>query len=190
MATQEVEEWRPVPIAEYAAFYEVSDLGRVRSLDKIGRAKAGGSRKFTGRVMRPRLGSRGYLNVYLRSAPLFRNAPVHRLVAGAFIPNPGNLPEVNHMDMVRTNNRRDNLEWATRLGNYSHAIKNGSTTAIQRKLSADDLSVIRLRSANGDSNTAIAADFEVHQSTISRIVNGLRRKEHGLHPLDHDPKGL
>lgn len=170
------EEWKSVPITEVAAFYEISDLGRVRSLDRIasgGRAGKG-IRPYHGRIMRPRIGSRGYLSVYLRAAPFYRNVPVHRLVALAFIPNPLGLPEVNHIDCNKTNNRAANLEWVSRLGNHAHAVKSGLHMACIRKLS--DQEVADIRALIGIRHAEIAKRYGVNTSTITRIINGLRRQ--------------
>lgn len=170
------EVWRSVPLEEFADFYEVSNLGRVRSLPKKGRAKAGGVRHFIGRLLRPSVGKRGYPSVYLRNAPKYRNIPVHRLVALAFIPNPDNLPEVNHIDLNKINNVASNLEWVSRVQNYIHAAENGALKTFLRKLSAADIvEIVRLHK-RGLSQHRIAAQYGIRQSTVSRLVHGLRRK--------------
>ena len=63
----------------------------------------------------------GYLQVSLKR----KSAGIHRLVAKAFIPNPNNLPEVNHEDGDKTNNNVENLKWVTRSENEQHSLKNG-----------------------------------------------------------------
>ena len=107
------EEWRPIP--NYEGLYEVSNMGRVRSLDRM--------ETFDG-VARPRKGKelsqipkRGYLLVKLCKDGRVRAAYVHRIVASAFIPNPNGLPEVNHKDECKTNNDVSNLEWCDRTYN-------------------------------------------------------------------------
>ena len=97
------EQWKP--IGGYGGKYEVSDLGRVRQGEKsVNQYKDG----------------KGYLRVSLYKDGAQRNVKVHRLVALAFIPNPDNLPMVNHKDEVKTNNRVDNLEWCTSLYNTNY----------------------------------------------------------------------
>jgi len=93
----------------------------------------------------------------------------------AFIPNPGNLPEVNHIDLVKTNNIVTNLEWVTRLGNALHAMENGRLDSFKRKLSDADVAAIRLRVAAGEAQPVIAREFSVHQCTVSRIARRVRR---------------
>ena len=91
--------------------YQVSNYGRVKSLDRV--SFKGSNMK--GRILNQRTNEKGYLLVRLQNSDtgesdMFR---VHRLVALAFIPNPGNLPQVNHKDEDKTNNNIDNLEWCT-----------------------------------------------------------------------------
>ncbi len=95
------EVWKPIP--GYEGLYEVSDLGRVRSLNY----------KRTGKVVIKKLNKHkcGYLQVELWKDDKPKVIFVHRLVALAFIPNPCNLPCVNHKDENKTNNCVDNLEW-------------------------------------------------------------------------------
>lgn len=133
-------------------------------------------RNFAGRMLSPPINSKGYPYVYLRNAPKYKNVMVHRLVGAAFIPNPKNLPEINHIDGCKTNNVVANLEWTDRLGNHTHGVETGLIgKRFVRKLSDDDVREIVSLHAAGAANTDIAGRFGVNQSTISRIVNGVRR---------------
>ena len=104
----ETEQWRA---DEGYPEYEVSNLGRV---------------KGHGKIMKPYK-----QNLTYRTVDLYKNGKrvarglVHRLVANAFIPNPDNKPEVNHIDGNPNNNRVDNLEWVTHYENHLHAHKTG-----------------------------------------------------------------
>jgi hypothetical protein len=108
-----MEEWRPIEGYEY---YEVSNLGRVRSwVDNRWR------RRSSPKVLSPHRLTKGYLGVSLSSAPnVSKTIKVHRLVAKAFIPNPNNLPIVNYKDENKSNNCVSNLEWCTNKYNLSY----------------------------------------------------------------------
>lgn len=105
------EEWRD--IKEYEGFYQVSNLGRVRSIDRLALNKYGVRNKpLKGKILAQRTKD-GYKIVHLSVDGVDKNEQVHRLVAKAFIPNPNNLPCVNHKDEVKSNNVVTNLEWCT-----------------------------------------------------------------------------
>lgn len=109
-----IEEWRDVVGFEGA--YQVSNLGRVRSLDREIPYVNNGTPTFLhykGKVLKPKPDRDGYPRVSLKFGKKNKLAGIHRLVAQAFLPNPNNLPCVNHKDYQRDNNCIDNLEWCT-----------------------------------------------------------------------------
>ncbi len=108
------EEWRPVK--GYEGLYEVSDLGRVRSLNWCGSG--------TMKVLVLGSHSAGYKQIYLHKDGNKKPHSVHRLVAESFLPNPKNLPQVNHKDLNKTNNCVENLEWCTASQNAIHYRRN------------------------------------------------------------------
>ena len=99
----EEEVWKP--IKDYEGLYEISNLGRVKSLNYRGTGK--------GKILKNIKDRKGYLKVCLTKNGRHKIFRVHRLVAEAFIPNPNNYPIVNHKDEVPSNNCVDNLEWCT-----------------------------------------------------------------------------
>lgn len=117
------EEWRPVK--NYEGLYEVSNLGKVRSLDRM--ASNGVCEiLYKGREIKPFLdGRKNYFMLTLSKSNIKQKFLVHRLVAEAFIPNPENKPEVNHINGIKSDCRAINLEWVSSKENKAHAIKNG-----------------------------------------------------------------
>ena len=106
-----IEEWRPVE--GYEGLYEVSNTGRVRSLDRYVKGKGESYRLRKGSILSLVKSNLGYLQVSLCCNGKYKTINVHRLVAQTFILNPDNLPEVNHKDEDKTNNSIENLEWCT-----------------------------------------------------------------------------
>lgn len=107
-----MEEWRTIPT--YEGSYEVSNLGRIRSLERITLCKNLKSRHTRGKILRACTQRNGYKFVNLkRPNGDYRSFRIHRLVALAFIPNPLNLPEINHLNEDKSDNRACNLQWVT-----------------------------------------------------------------------------
>lgn len=98
---------------------EVSTLGRVRTLDRL-ESREKYTRSIKGRVLKQSNRKDGYLQVSFRMNGKAITKKVHRLIAEAFIPNPDNLPEVNHKDCNRANNNVENLEFCTRSYNRQY----------------------------------------------------------------------
>lgn len=136
-----IEEWRP--IEGYEGLYEVSNTGRVRSLDMYLKCKGKSYRLQKGKVLSPSKNTDGYLQVCLCCNGKYKKCLVHRLAAQAFIPNPDNLPEINHLDEDKTNNNVDNLEWCDRKYNLNYGsrqdkvreskLKSGYWTGLSRE---------------------------------------------------------
>lgn len=101
-------------IKGYEGIYEVNELGKVRSIDRIVECKDGRIRKYKGKELNPSMDQGGYAIVRLYKNGVAKTCNFHRLVAETFIPNPDNLPEVHHLNHDRKDNRVQNLQWVTR----------------------------------------------------------------------------
>ena len=172
------------PIKGYEGLYEVSNLGRVLSLPKrVDRGKC--HRNYTERIKALGADTKGYLRVSLSKEGVNKTHKVHRLVAEAFIDNPNNLPQVNHIDGNKSNNCVDNLEWCTHSENQLHAYKTGLNSNAgehnpAHKLTEQDVKYIRANYKRRDKINgvkALAKKFNVDRHTITRIVNGTHWKE-------------
>ena len=108
-------------IKNFEGLYQVSNKGRVRSLDRISVNCYGMPRKLKGKILKPHLNVYGYLDIGLSNCGNGNIFKVHRLVADAFIPNPKNLPQVNHKDENKQNNCVENLEWCTNAYNVKYS---------------------------------------------------------------------
>lgn len=111
--------WKPV--VGFEGYYEVSSLGRVRSVERLLVDKIGRRYVWPSVVLSPSKAVRtGHLWLYLSKNNRRERFFVHRLVAMAFIPNTDNLPFINHKDENSQNNRVDNLEWCTNKYNVNY----------------------------------------------------------------------
>lgn len=112
------EVWKPVK--GFEGIYEVSTFGCVRGIERKIICKNGSPKTIKAKILNPKISNSGYFEVNLHCLNKQKMRYVHRLVAEAFIPNPENKEEVNHIDENKTNNRAENLEWVTRVENAHH----------------------------------------------------------------------
>lgn len=185
----ESEEWRPC--GSSFTGYEVSNLGRVRSL------RYGVKSRGTIVVLRPRL-CKGYFVVGLSGTPQKRTVPIHTLVAQAFISGRPDGHQVNHRNGNRSDNRATNLEYVTPQQNLRHAQEIGLVPAMlikprklrrkgscnlpvlygadnpRAKLTADDVREIRQLRANDASYAEIASRFGIAKDYVASIVSRRR----------------
>lgn len=165
------EAWRPVP--DWEGFYEVSDHGRVRSVDREVHGADGRTQKLRGRVLAPNLVGKGYHAVSLRRSGERARAYVHRLVMAAFVgPCPPDM-EVCHGPGGPLDNRRGNLRYDTFSGNNMDKVEHGTATRGERnaraRLTEGQVREVRQRAAAGEPDKSIAASFDVHTETIGYI---------------------
>ena len=165
--TDTTERWLPVP--SYEGFYEVSDLGQVRSLRHMTRAGWRG-----GQVLKQFTDADGYCRVNLSRLGVVHSVTVHSLVLLAFVGPPEPGQEVRHGPNGQLDNRITELCWGTRLEQADDKNRDGTMARGERqgnaKLTADDIREIRRRSALGESQFDLAAAFGISQPHVSRVV--------------------
>lgn len=174
-ATQE--RWLPIP--RFEGFYEVSDLGRVKSLGRtisMG-PRTTGPRAWRERVLCPKSAANGYFYVSLRRDGATTQRTVHSLVMEAFAgPHPGRGFQICHDDGTPTNNALTNLRYDTEVENHRDKIRHGTTLRGEKqpihKLTEHDVRAIRRRyAAGGVLQKDLAAEYGVGKVTIHHVIH-------------------
>ena len=176
---EKIEEWRD--IQDFIDRYQVSDLGRIKSLARF-RDNGSGGYIMKARIRKQNKDTDGYLLTGLRKPGVQVSGKVHRLVAIAFIPNPENLPEVNHVGLYsdgKQGNKEDNravsLKWSTGLNNMKHASEHGLTTQGEKhhfsKLT--EKQVLEIRASNLP-HKELAEIYNTGRPNITQIINRKR----------------
>jgi hypothetical protein len=154
------------PIQGYESKYAITDDGNIFSYHK-------------GDIVNPVINSRGYYIVPLYKDGKRKNVRIHRLIAIHFIPNQNKLPEVNHIDGNKLNNRPDNLEWCTRSENMQHAYSTGLARVGEDHCNAkltqagvDYCRQVCVKRHPEFGVKALARQFGVSPMNISYVING------------------
>lgn len=158
------EQWRCV---DGFPHYMVSNHGRVRSLDRP---------SHPGRVLVPKVKASGYCHVNLAEHGRVVTRSIHRLVAEAFIDNPGK-PQINHKNGIKTDNRAENLEWCSAKENIAHTIRagrHGSVPACNGRaiLTDDAVRAIRQARQRGEKYKDICRRFVISKGCADKAARG------------------
>ena len=148
------EQWKDID--GFEGLYSVSTKGRVRNIK-------------TGRILVAKDNGNGYLKVNLKR----KNYYIHRLTALAFIPNPDNLPEVDHVDECKKNNDVSNLRWVSKSENTRHSIYKCSCKVKQIDKNGNLIKI-------WDSFYQIVRELDYERSSIIMVCKGRRRYAHGF----------
>ena len=170
-------EWKD--IKGYEGYYQVSSDGKVRSLTHQVKDTIGRMQTKIGKILSPSKDGKGYHRVSMSIHGKKNTHKVHRLVAQAFILNPENKPEVNHKDKKgdKTDNRVENLEWATSKENWYHAFRTGlwnkkGENQNTAKLTEEQVLEIRAKHVpKYGANAQLAREYGVSKENIAAIVN-------------------
>ena len=186
MEKNEIELWKSHPEIQGV---EVSTLGKVRTFDRIVPCRGNGTRLVKGHVLKQQY-SRGYVHVSIKVDGKFITKNVHRLVAQTFIPNPDNLPEVNHKSCDRDDNRVSNLEWCSHSYNMRYREKFGipNTETLGLPLFAikiDTLEVLHFRSQQ-EAGRAL----KISQASINGVIKGKYKQAGGFWFKEDDGNGI
>lgn len=166
----QVEFWLPIKGFEG---YDISSFGRVRSW----RRRYG--RQSTPRIMVPTLTQWGYLRIRLRrSDGIDVSIGVHRLVALAFISNPMNLEQVNHKNVIKADNRLDNLEHMSRSQNIKHAydnglfgdVRKGEKNKFSKLTNAQVVDIFRRGKSGYRQGARLAREYGLDKSVVNKIL--------------------
>lgn len=180
-----IEIWKPV--IGYEGIYEISNIGRVKSLQR--QKYKNPTHIIPGKIRPLQLHSNGYYSIMLCKNGITKRVHIHRLVASAFIPNPAGHSTVNHINYDRKDSRVENLEWCSQQQNILHATKrNGYKNNMQGrtgKLSVNskptyqiglDDKVIKL----WDSLRDAARELNFNYSSLRNCARGTSKKSHNF----------
>lgn len=163
------EQWVDIP--GYEGFYQVSNLGRIKTVERYNPKR----KRIIKECVRTPVAVHGYLYCELWKNGQHKRYAVHRIVATAFIPNPGGKPQVNHLDGDKTNNSVGNLEWCTASENEYHAYETELTHAYVR---------------SGDKNPMYGKHHtEQTKQRIKAVHVGLKHTEEAKRKMSKSHKG-
>ena len=173
--------WKDV--AGYEGLYQVSDQGRVKSLERTFIDKIGRERYVKECILKPAMDKGGYLRVGLCDGEKRKTFKVHRLVCEAFHENPDNKPQVNHINEDKADNIACNLEWATARENSNFGTRNeriGKKSAITKSKPICQYTLDEKIVKIWASLAEVKRGTGFSQGNISQAANGNRKTAYGF----------
>ena len=177
---KQIEVWKK--IKDLDGFYEISNFGRIKSVSRVinSSIQKSGFRITKEKIKPSQNNGKGYLQLYVQVNNKRKVYYTHRLVALAFIPNPHNKPEVNHINGIKTDNRIENLEWCTRKENVNHAfdlglIGNRKTGKRVKIFQILENNIVLWNSISDASNS-----LKIDSSSISKVCRNINKQAGGF----------
>ena len=158
MAIKEV--FKDIP--DYEGLYKVSNLGNIKSFNRVS----------TGIILKDRITKSGYNRCVLYKNKIPKHILVHRIVAKVFIQNTYNKPHINHKDSNKLNNNSSNLEWVTPYENLIHSISNNRNTRGRKIIG---IHKITNKKVKYDKIVLASKDLGIHKASISSNLRGYRK---------------
>lgn len=159
---------------DYRGLYQVSNLGRVKSLERFIQRKNGRVIHIKERILVPYKSRKGYLFVNLKNKGKNKIVPVHRIVGHMFIDNPHNYKEINHKSEVKTENSVENLEWCDTKYNINYG-EGRLRGGLRRRKPIIEIDCQGNIINEYDSQTSAAALLKLSRSFISNVLHGRGR---------------
>lgn len=156
-------------------FIEANQFGAIKTKDRYVPCKNGSKRLVRGRVLKQRSTKGGYMYVSVSVDNKQKHLLVHRIVASCFLPNPDNLPEVNHRDNSPANNVVSNLEWCTSKYNTAYREKYGitareATKALRKPVVSVNLKTFKV--LRFESQSEAARQLGVSRRHVNNVIKG------------------
>ena len=160
-------------IKDFEGFYQISDKGRVRSVDRFVNNTLKSTRFLKGQIIKPTKKKEGYLSVRLAKDNSKKTFYVHRLVMTNIVPLEIGKDFVNHINGIKDDNRVENLEWCTRSENSRHNFDVLKQKGVRRKLNKDQVLFIRKnhKKGFGGNTKELSKKFNVCENVILHVVN-------------------
>ena len=162
-------------IKGYEGIYEISESGKIRSLDRKVEYKDGSTRKCKGKELKPRMDKGGYAIIQLNKNGIAKSWRVHRLVAETFIANPNNLPEVHHKNHDRADNRIQNLKWVTIYEQRDNHWRKAHSKALGTSLRVVGHGIDKVFISSMEVERKLGIDHRY----ASKVANGIRKQANG-----------